>query len=332
MTQKNDDPFAWRTQGKRFEIGDDGEGGIYDMISMNGDLLCVTKNNIHSIRLADSVDPKRTNPAIPDMQQKVLPYGPGTPFVGRTFLQAKVLFENHCLVESVDCSKGIHTGLYFLKEIVSLHESTNAYVSEENEKNKTFEGKMDKDGSLRLPSMDSHEQRAKQFVINADHASRHLMEIAQLFYSDIQNKNWCRQLNDKMTSDKKAASVGTDFVESMCKWTWLMRNLRNAVEHPEPDDKVEIQNYRLTETGKVLPPTILYAHNLTPLTEMRMSQFMIDTIENLLTCFEVQMAYLCNMHTKTFAGDMRSVIEIPIENRSPNREHVRFGYHIAWTK
>ena len=57
MTKKDDDSFAWRTQGKRFEIGEEDEGGIYDMVPIGGDLLCVTRKNIHSIRLADSVDP-----------------------------------------------------------------------------------------------------------------------------------------------------------------------------------------------------------------------------------------------------------------------------------
>src|SRR5258708_355896 len=198
MIPGENDPFKWRTQGKRFEIGDENEGGIGDMITVGDILLCITKKNIHSIQTADSVDPNHKNPKIPDIQQKVLPYGSEEPIVGRTLLQTNVLFESN-LINSIDGSRALSIAFAFLKEIISLNELTTVYVSEVNEKNNLFEGKTGKDGSLRLPTIDNLEQRTKHFLINADHALCHLIEISQLFYPDIKNKNWCGQLKDKLT-------------------------------------------------------------------------------------------------------------------------------------
>lgn len=329
---KNTDPFAWRKQGKKFEIGDEKDQGISAMLSIDDSLIIITKKSIHEIKLADSVDPNRINPQIPDSQQCILSFGSDDALVGRTLLQAKVLFENHCLPQNINCSKVLSTAMSFLKKVASLYELEAEYRKVENEKNTLFEGKTEDDYSLHLPSVSDVEQRTKQFIINTDHSIRHMMELAQNFYPKITNEKWNVQLHKQLKQEQGAGHPSVEFIESINSWIWLMRNLRNAIEHPKINNEILIQNYRLIETGNVKPPMISYVNNDTPLPEMPVSKLMTSNIENLLLCFELLMAHLCNIHVKPFAGDIRSVIEVPLENKTTQKTHVRFGYHIAWTK
>lgn len=332
MIKKNNDPFAWRKGGGHFQIGDGDEGGVMDIFEVDNNLLCITRKGIHSIYLADSVDPNRTNPSLPHSQQKILSYGSDEQIVGRTLMQAKLLFEKHALPDRINCSTALSIALAFLKELISLHEIAAHYVEEEKEKNLLFAGSVGSDMSLRIPAIGNIEQRAKQFLTNADHATRHLMAISQLFYPDIKNEKWAKQLNEKLENENGKTHPITKFTGFMGMWVWLMRNLRNAIEHPKSNDRVEFNDYTLASTGEIKPPTILYKNDETPLQEMFVSQLMVDTIENLLFFFETFVAYLCNIHAEPFAGDRRFVSEISDTNRAPGQVHVRFGYQIDWTK
>ena len=332
MDAKDTNPFQWRNEGKQFKLGDEDDIGVTAMISTDDSMLFVLRKSIHSVRLADSVDPDRTNPAIPDIKQKILSFGSNDPFVGRTLLQANTLFAPNCLDERIDCTKALSIALSFLKEIIALREMKSSYIAEDGEKNSSFVGKTGEDSSLNLPSMDKVEQQTKQFIINTDHAVRHIIELTQLFYPEIKSGGWAKLLLDKLKQERGADNPCTQFVESINPPIWLTRNLRNAIEHPTQSDKVLIQNYRLLQTGKVKPPTISYEHPDANLSEIPVSQFMSLSLENIVICFEELMVHFCNIHAAPFAGDTRSVVEIPETARSPHETHVRFGYQIAWTK
>ena len=324
------DPFSWRSGGKRFDIGDDSEGGIHAMIPLDGDLLCVTTKSVFAIRLADSIDPKRTDPNTLDMKQKVFDHGSATEFVGRTLLQANTLFTDQALGSKFDNKKGKKIGFDFMKEISAIRMTADDLVQEIEKKNSAFEGRPAADGSLHLPSVNRLEQRVKQFIISVDHAKRHQMEVVQLFYPDIENKYWWERLEEKLKPAIEIKRVDGEFVRNFTAWTWQMRNLRNAIEHPSKDDKVNILDYRLTTGLRVCVPTIEYRNEKTPLQEMPISEFILITIENLLVSFEFLIAYLCNVHVLKFAGHDRFVVEIPVVNRKAHEAHVRFDYQIVW--
>lgn len=332
MDNKDPDLFAWRNQGKQFKLGDEDDVGVSAMISLDDSMLCVMRKSVHSIRLADSVDSNRINATIPDVKQKILSHGSDSPFVGRTLLQANVLFQSHHLAVHVDCSRAISISFSFLKEIIALNELAAAYIAEEGTKNALFTGKTDEDESLSVPSIDTVEQQTKQFIISADHATRHLIELTQLFYPEIKNGAWSKSLIEKLKGEVGENHPSYQFVESIIPIIGLGRNLRNAIEHPKTGDNVQVRNYRLAQSGKMKTPTIQYDHKETPLSEMLVSQFMALVVENLLTSFEVLMVHLCNIHAVPFAGDKRSVVEIPEANRELHNPHMRFVYHIAWTR
>ena len=320
------DSFEWRNGGKKFEVGDKEDGNMSAIVDAGGMLLCVMRKSIVSIRLADDIDPKRTNSKLPDTQQKVLSYGSDEPFVARTLLQADELFKGNFLSKKFSTLQGRKIAWSLVKEIASLHEITVEFSKDESEINSSFSGKTGTDSSLRVPSMDRVEQRTKNFIINADHAVRHIMELSQAFYPGLPSEKWTLHLYDELKRQVGADHPATVFVESIKLWVWMMRNLRNAVEHPKTGDKVEILDYRLTEKGAVVPPAIQYKNNETPLTEIPVSVFMISTVENLQLTFELLLAHLCNINIDSNVGEFLCVAEIPVTKREPNKIHVRFQF------
>ncbi len=329
--ENNKDPFLWRKQGFRFEIGDDENEGVSAMVPMDDNIICVMRRSIHSISLADSIDPNRVNPSIPNSQQKLIAYGSDDSMVGRTFLQADILFKEHSLPSEIDRLSALNLAFSFLKEVISLQEATASYVEDESAKNTSFTGHIGSDQSLKIPSIHNLEQITKLFLVNVDHATSYLMRLTQLFYPDIANTKWSKNLFEKLKKERGEQDQFTKFSDAMSGWVWCMRNLRNAVEHQMPENIVEIQNYKLNAEGKVSLPTIFYNNNETPLNKIALSRFMVDSVEELQFYFENLMAYLCNTHALPFVNTPRLVVETSVVDRPPHQKHVRFGYYIALT-
>ncbi len=328
MEQKND-PFAWRSQGGRFDIGGEDDCGISAMIKIGDEnLYVVSRKGIHSITMADSIDPQRKNPNVRHAKQTILSYGSDHELVGRILLQTNVLLgDNFHVVRRIESKDSLRVAFSFLKEVIALRELADAYISEESEKNSTFQGRPGEDGTLSVPTIANVEQKAKLFILNSGHAVRHIMGLAQLFYPDITNEKWVIKLHEKLKNKLGPDDHSVKFVHEIGPWIWLMRNLRNAVEHEIKNDKVEIKNYRPTEAG-VNPPTVFYKNYDTPLPEIPLSIFMNNTIESLVNCFEMLLVYLCQSEAEPRGDMFLSLAEIPEKDRLPHEMHVRFRYYM----
>jgi hypothetical protein len=328
----NKDPFAHRTQGGMFTIGTDEDSGTRGFIEVDGDMLILTDKNIYKHKLPDSIDPNRKNPNIPVSQQKIVSYGSEDSIVGRTLQQANVLFKQHSLADHVDTEKAISLAMLFLKEIVSLTEQEKEYKKIERELSESFTGKLKEDSSLHIPTINDVEQRLKKFVGCVNQSHKYIMGMAQLFYTDIPKEQWNIKLKEKIVKEFNEEHPCVLFLKSIEHWIWLMRELRNEVEHSLISDALTITNYELKETGRVHPPTITFNHKKVPLSTQKVSDFMSGSIENSLLCFELLMAHLCNIHAQSFTGDERTVIEVPADKRESDMPFVRFAYHVSYTK
>lgn len=331
-----DDPFAWRSGGGAFEFGDNGdEGNLSTMIPSGDAMLVVMRKAIYTLLLADTIDPKRTNPNIRHSKQKLLSLGSDDALVGRTLLQANALLDGSSPVgQRVNTNQGIDISLSLLKELVPLEESAKRYQAKEENIQASYGGKLAKDGTLSLPSISTVVHETQQFIRGVDNAIRHLIEIVQLFYPDIANTNWVSQLKNKFVVEGRNKDGSNEFVEALSRWTWLIRNLRNAIEHPKPDDFVKINDYTLVADGVIKPPTIVYTNKNTPQPEITVSVFMISNIENIQIAFESLLACLCgSIPTSPKLGEITfAPVEIPESERKEHERHVRFSYRMFTSK
>lgn len=327
MDTSDKDLFNYRSSGGHFNIGSEEGDNVSALVKFDDQLMCITRKNIRTILMADTIDPQRTNPEIDHNIQNILPYGSDNEFVGRTFQQASILFKENSLSERINHEKGISISFSFLKEITALEKTRNEYHSEENLITSNLSS------NNHLPSLPNLEQKIKSFISNADHASALIMEMSNLFYTDVKGKGWESKLIDKLNSPEQDSFI--DFVKKFKDFTEKLRTIRNKIEHPHGDLKGDvfiISNYKLTPLNTLDLPSIIYTGKEHNLPKTNISSFMNVTVSNLLTIFELLMVYLCNLHAKPFADDKRVVVEIPDDKREESAKHVGFTYQILWTK
>ncbi len=331
----SDDQYAWRSGGTRIDLGSEGDLGISSLIEVEDKLFCLTQKNIKSIIMADTIDPKRTNPNVRHSQQQILPYGSESPLVGRTFQQASILFKEGILPNTINYKEGVNISYSFLNEIISLSDKKDAFIDEQDKINSSLETKPAPDETFHLPSIPNLDQKIYNFILNADHASAFVMKLVQLFYPNIKNSDWVEELYKKLKEQFGDDNDVVIFVKSFKDLPEKIRCLRNAIEHkhnPENNDEVNSSNYHITPKNVLELPSISFNGKYHPFSSILISEFMESTLQNLLSMFELMMVHLCDIHVEPFAGDKRFVVGVPLEKRQPNENNVGFKYDILWTK
>jgi hypothetical protein len=97
MTDKPKHPFMPIRDGAgSFALDDPADGtAIKEMLSLPDRMLLVTEKCTYEVKLADQIDPKRTNPNLPhNVRRKILDYGINSEELCKTLLQAKALFKD----------------------------------------------------------------------------------------------------------------------------------------------------------------------------------------------------------------------------------------------
>src|SRR4051812_42999973 len=98
------------------EVGES-DSPITGFVKIGGRLHIVTTRAIYRIMLADEIDPDRTNPDVPNSQQKVLDYGSDSEFVGKTLLTAKQLLDSGFLRQGFDTEAAMKFSFECVKEL-----------------------------------------------------------------------------------------------------------------------------------------------------------------------------------------------------------------------
>ena len=84
-----------------------GVGGIQEMCEIQGSLHMLGTNAIYRVKLADEIDPERTNINLPNTHQLVLPYGTELHYVRQTLMQARRLLKDKVLGPDFNYQSGI---------------------------------------------------------------------------------------------------------------------------------------------------------------------------------------------------------------------------------
>lgn len=331
MDISEEEKFRRRSEGGIFQISNEEGDNMSAMISMDDEMLIVSRKGVHTFATEDSIDPNRTNSNVRRQKQTILPYGSDDPLIGRTLQQAEVLLgKNSPMQAKIDSMEAIRIALSFIQEMASLRNISREYSELEELKNSQI--KIDSDGALSLPSISDVKQQAKKFILGANHASRSIMDLAKLFYPDLRNdesKKWNVDLYERIYKERGKSDQATVFMGQLSLKMWQLRDIRNAIEHEKEDDKVIIRNYTQTAESKVRPPSIQYLNSKMPLNEMGLSQFMLETVEDLIIAFEMLMVHMCNNSSGNghSPGDIiMGVTEVPEETRGDHEKHVGFRY------
>lgn len=299
-------------------------GGIADMGEINGALHMIGGSAIYRVRLADEIDPERSNIAIPNTHQKVLSYGTDFPYVRQTLMTARRLFSNKVLGPAFDYETGNNLSFEALQDLAAMHDIRKDVRTRFDKIAEDLKNLAEKQRSMTVPAMGDVRGETKAFLQKADHVAVALFSIAKLFYGDEIGLRWFESLH-KLASEKYGDNDGfTKFLNAALPFLQFVRNARNAVEHPDRAKSVKVTDIALLPSGELNPPSIEVIHRETPQPSVPLLALMEHIADQLATAFEVMLAHLCGANVRPFAGMPLGVIEY--DKNQQKAFKCRYGY------
>ena len=227
-------------------------------------LFIVKEKGLYQVQLADDFDPDRTNPKIPDAQKQLLKHGSKSELVCRTFLLASELLKEGYLQKNIKRDRimphvlDLTQKLSLMNDIVRDHKKQERRISRQIEKEGTRSKK--DDTAFDLPQIPNLTENFATFFINAKFALQCLLDIARDVYGPRLKKSYFTSLI-KLTKDEYGESDEFyQFLNDNKNLCEAVRQIRNCVEHPKPNKKIDIHITTLNANGDVLLPHFYFIH------------------------------------------------------------------------
>jgi len=307
------------------QVGGPDDGALCKMISIGDQLYIVSEHAIFAVHLADKIDPERTNPDVPNTNQRILSYGTKDPAVGRILLTAHAMFKADHLGRDFPEQKALSLAFDFLRDIAAMMDIHSTLVAAIQKTTTEVNDRVGTDRSVELPAVGDAENRCDAFAQKVGHAIDTMEEIARLFYPSELSKKWIDSLTrvaaQKHGNDEPLARFMGEVRESLL----FMRGIRNMIEHPREDARVIVHDFRLTADMNLVPPYV----EIINLASSPLSTFMADITEKLVWTGELFVALLCGAKAKSFAGFPLVVYEIPESRRPEQNLHQKLMYGIV---
>ena len=319
-----------RESGGHMEIGTpDDTSPIEGMLTIGESLYVVKQQGIYVIKLADQIDPERTNATIPPVQQKIVPLGSDSMLVAKTLLTACELFSEKVLPKEFDTVKAKLHALDALKDLAAMGDIYTALQATEAHKVSEFNASARPKGALLLPSIAELDAVTKNFFQKADHVQRNLLSIVKLFYKKSANVSGIDDLVTHATKTYGLNDPLVKFVNDVSEILTLIRLTRNALEHPHPPSiHAVIADFSLRPDGAISRPSIEVFARGKHYESVPLIDIMGAIFEQLPFVFEGAMAALCEKHIVSFGGHKLHLIEMRNEHRGKLNKHVTYAYGI----
>lgn len=328
--RKNKQPIERiRDSALSIQVGGPDDGAISMMIDMGNELYVVLEHAIYAVRLADQVDPERTNAAVPNTKQRILSLGAHDPEVARIFLTAHAMFKSVHLGMDFPESTARSLAFEYLRDIAAMMEMQSALESAIEKATTEVSDVVAKDRSLELPAVGDAEKRCDAFAQKIGHAIDTLEGIARLFYPHKLSKKWIDSLASLASAKYEGDGPLARFMSEKRDTLLFMRDTRNLIEHPKEDSHVRVHDFRLTPHMEVVAPRVDIVRPGRATVSQPLSLFMAKTTEELVSIGEMLIALLCGANAQSFSGFSLVVMEIPADRRPERNPHQRISYGIV---
>lgn len=307
------------------KVGSPDDGKITEMVSLGDRMLIVMERAIHVMKLADTIDPHRTNISIPNTQQKLLNRGATDPIVAKTFLTAHALFKKCHLGNDFDEERGLMLALDLLKDTVAMADMLSATQDAQDAAVASFEKGTAAGRNLTLPAIGDAEARCDAFAQKVGHAVDILRDMARLFYGEALKSKWIDSLVEITKERYGSEDPFAKYIEAARPFLLLLREMRNMIEHAKPDWHIKVSDFRLLPNGQVMVPSVEIVRPGQEASQGALTSLMSQVIDDVANVAELFMAYLCNAHVKPFPPFPIQVLELPPEQRSNPLVRMSYG-------
>lgn len=299
------------------------QSAITSMLSIKDTLLAVKQRGIYQIRMADQIDPERSNPQVPNTVQRLSQFGSDEKFIGKVLLTANNLFSKKNILSNIDCETAMVHIVEITKNVAEMRVIADQFAEEQKKCLGELNGKIGNDRSFVLPSIVNVDARVREFIQKADHSLRELFSIAKLFYAELGKGGW-ESLKQRIDGETDRIDNFDQFLKNSLPFLQQIRNARNAIEHPRHDKQLTARDFSINSDNCLVPPLIELVHPKTPMNGVPISDFMDSVQRGIVDIVELMVVFLCARHFESPSGLIVRIIEVPEERRTnPN---VRYGF------
>lgn len=290
--------------------------------SVGKTLYAISNKSIHTVKLADAIDPNRENEKIPHVQQFLLNYGADDDFVGRVLLTCLELLHGGFVDDKAKSEETLKIALDITILIAECRDFYSDYVSTMRRAEESI-AEHSKMGALELPHYERLTERVKTFVSKVADTGQRLFDLYSYFYGKPEGM-WsgvAREIEGRFGTDDP-------FSEYMLKaerFLRFVRNMRNCVQHEKQAQRLIITDFELKPDNFVYKPTIEVVHPDTPEPKNDIENFAEQVLQSLIFVCEHMIVFLAEKHAKPFGK-----LEFHIVERTEDmiRHHVRYSFQM----
>lgn len=303
---------------------DDGTA-VLDAIPISDAAYIVTQKAIYVVKLADQIDPDRTNINIPNTQQLFAPAGSESDIVALTLLSAGQLFTKAYFPDAKVRDAVISIAADIMIELLAAQKILEQLVAAED---KQIEAVKAANDSTRLPAVPDVIARAKTFIQKSEHALQAIFRLPTLFYGRQMKAAgmWPDAFTKALEGEFDANDMIVGFAREIAEFARQLRNIRHCVEHPKVDQRIVVRDFHLHTDGTISRPTIEVVNSKTPLDEGDLTTFMSVWIASLANITESMLLHLAGKNHAALGNFPVGVGIIPEDQRRMPK--VRAGYLI----
>jgi hypothetical protein len=309
------------------KVGAAADGPIGAMIDMGSDLYVIHSDAIYAVRLADQIDPQRTNISVPNTHQLLVSVGGSSPDVGRVFLTAYTMFTSIHLGQDFPEKKARALAFDYLRDILAMRDQNKSLDTATQSAIEEFTQVKSEGRNVRIPALSNVQARCDAFAQKVGHAVDTLKDITHLLYPPL-SKKWTQDLERTARERHGDENALTQFMIKAGPGIRFYRELRNMIEHPRDDARIDVYDFRLTPKLELLPPWVHIVQGGQDSLDGTLTSLMSQVIDELVAIAESFFASLAAANAKPFSGFGLYVMNIPEDRRPKWNPHQRLSYGI----
>jgi hypothetical protein len=258
------------------QVGGDDKSAAKEMLSTRDALYVIKESGVFKIRLADDIDPGRTNSDIPNLSQQVLTEGYDSEIVARILMTAKTLFDERNASVNPFVADLFEHSIVLTRQVLELDTMTQALSKDISAKSAVLEARAPARNAFALPSVPDLETKLHGILFKADKAKDQMIGLARLHFMP--------EATGKVALDVLERAIeGTLAAEPQMVAAWkeewnyfgLVRNMRNVCEHPNKNYMISLSDFSMLPTGEINPPLVEIQHPTTPIRTLPTTEFLV---------------------------------------------------------
>ena len=296
-----------------------------EMFSAAGNLYMITDKGIYQTRLADDIDPGRTNINVGNAHQKILEHGFENEIIGRILLLALRLFDKKHLEQGFDCEGAITAAFEATKLLTEMRDAASAVKADIDA---IMERGLlpDTGKSQNIPTTKNLQTRIKAYVHKVDQVRDIITGMFKLIYGTEDGKKVLENIEAAIIAKHGENSDLGNFFGMIKPTLVFTRNIRNAVEHPKDGQRFIILDFNPNPDNTVDPPTVELVHSHTPQPKMLVTSFMEQMCSQYVDMIEFLILHLCLSNLGRLGKFEHGIMEMPPERR--RHKDTKFTYAV----